>query len=247
MAATEEILGDEIPSDAVMGTVRGAVQSNEPILGIVVTSEGDALVATEQRLLIATEDELVLDTGYEDITDLEVRTGWRSRGITLKTSEAEFECGIDDRDAATAMGNIIGDRAPGLDQDDTGEDGGGLMGRARGVFDTATGQDIRKFEEFVESATTVLVGLHRDQAATSGRLSELGDSVESIRQAQEEIDESLGRLDTAVAELREEIADSRSTVSSDGESGPSSMNRTILVISVVALILSVVSLVLRFV
>ena len=155
--------------------------------------------------------------------------------------------GIDDRDAATAMGTIIGDRAPGLDPDDTGEDGGGLMGRARGVFDTATGQDIRKFEEFVESATTVLVGLHRDQAATSGRLSELGDSVESIRQAQEEIDESLGRLDTAVAELREEIADSRSTVSSDGESGPSSMNRTILVISVVALILSVASLVLRFV
>ena len=79
MPATEEILGDETPSDAVMGTVRGAVQGNEPILGIVVTSEGDALVATEQRLLVATEDELVLDTGYEDITDLEVRTGWRSR------------------------------------------------------------------------------------------------------------------------------------------------------------------------
>ena len=132
MPATEEILGDETPSDAVMGTVRGAVQSNEPILGIVVTSEGDALVATEQRLLIATEAELVLDTGYEDITDLEVRTGWWSRGITLKTSEAEFECDIDDRDAATAMGTIIGDRAPGLDPDDTGEDGGGLMGRARG-------------------------------------------------------------------------------------------------------------------
>ena len=148
MPATEEILGDETPSDAVMGTVRGAVQSNEPILGIVVTSEGDALVATEQRLLIATEAELVLDTGYEGITDLEVRTGWWSRGITLRTSEAEFECDIDDRDAATAMGTIIGDRAPGLDPDDTGEDGGGLMGRAKGVFDTATGQDIRKFEEF---------------------------------------------------------------------------------------------------
>ena len=62
MPPTEEILGDETPSDAVMGTVRGAVQSNEPILGIVVTSEGDALVATGQRLLVATEDELVLDT-----------------------------------------------------------------------------------------------------------------------------------------------------------------------------------------
>ena len=145
------------------------MQEDEHILAVAATSAGGALVATDQRILAVEEEGVVLDSGYDDITDLEVRTRWWSRGISLKTREGEAEYGIRDRDAVMRMGNIIGDRASGVDVSEDDRGGGGLMGRAKGVLDTATGQDIRKFEEFVEAATTVLVGVHRDQPGTEGR------------------------------------------------------------------------------
>ena len=54
---------------------------------------------------------VVFDSAYEDITDLKVRTSWWSRGITLKTDDAEAEFDIYDRDAAVTMGDIIGEHA----------------------------------------------------------------------------------------------------------------------------------------
>ena len=198
----EGVLGGETPSDVVFGVIKGAVRSNEPIVGVMVTIYGNALVATEQRLLIVTEEGLECDCAYADITAFEVRTGWWTRGISFSSSSDDFECETEDRDAVVAMGNIIRDRTPHIDSPDVGDDEGGLKSRVKGVFDTATGGDIRKYEEFVDASTTVLVGLHRDQAAVVDRLTKLENATEAIRRSQGETDTRLSTVDTAVAELR---------------------------------------------
>ena len=140
MSPTERILGEESPSDSVMGIVRTSVQEDEHILAVVATSAGGALVATDQRILAVEEEDVVLDSKYEDITDLEVRTRWWSRGISLKTREGEAEYGIRDRDAVTRMGNIIGDRASEVGATESDRGVGGLMDRAKGVLDTPQGR-----------------------------------------------------------------------------------------------------------
>ena len=89
----------------------------------------------------------------------------------------------------------------------------------------------------MEAATTVLVGVHRDQEALRGEVTGLE---ESIRQRQEEIDESLGGLDATITVLREEFDAFRA-------SNTWFVNRVVLVISIIALALSAVSIVLRFV
>ena len=154
-----------------------------------------------------------------------------------ENSGGEAEYGIRDRDAVTRMGNIIGDRASGVDVAESGRGDGGLMGRAKGVLDTATGQDIRKFEEFVEAATTVLVGVHRDQEALRGEVTGLE---EAIRERQDGIDERLGGVDATITALREEFDAFRAT-------NTWFVNRVVLVISIIALVLSAVSIALRFV
>ena len=237
MSPTERILGEEPPPDVVMEIVRSSLQGGEHILAVAATSTDGALVATELRVLVVEEEEVVFDSAYEDITDLKVRTGWWSRGITLKIDDGEAEIDIRDRDAAVTIGDIIGEHAPGVDMSKNSRRGGGLMSRARGVVDTATGQDIRKFEEFVEDATTVLVGVHRDQETLRG---EVADMEESLRRRQDDINERLADVDEKVAEVREEIDDLRS-------SNASFMSRLVLVVSVVALVLSAVSIALRFV
>ena len=100
------------------------------------------------------------------------------------------------------MGDIIREHAVGVDKSGSDRKGGGLVDRARGVLDTATGQDIRKFEEFVEAATTVLVGVHRDQESLRGEVTGLE---ESVRQRQDDIDERIGSVDEKLTELREEL------------------------------------------
>ena len=237
MSPTERILGKESPPNAVMEIVRSSAQEDEQILAIVATSGGGALVATDRRILAVEEEDVVLDSAYEDITDLEVRTRWWSRGISLKTREGGVECGVRERDALVRIGNIIGDRASEVGVPESDRGGGGLMDRAKGVLDTATGQDIRKFEEFVEAATTVIVGVHRDQTALRG---EVAGMEESIRERQEEIDGRLGGVDAAVTELREEFDAFRAA-------NTWFVNRVVLVISVIAIILSAVSIALRFV
>ena len=221
MSPTERILGEESPPDAVMEIVRSSLQDDEHILAVAATSMGGALVATELRAL-AVEEEVVFDSAYEDITDLEVRTGRWSRGITLKTDNVVAEIDINDRDAAVTMGDIIGEHAPGVDMPESDRKGGGLMDRARGVLDTATGQDIRRFEEFVEAASTVLVGVHRDQETLRSEVTELE---ESVRQRQDEIDGRIVSVDEKVTELREEFDAFRS-------SNASSMIRLVLAVSI---------------
>ena len=237
MSPTERILGEESPPDVVMEIVKSSLQDDEHIMAVAATLMGGALVATELRVLAVEEEEVVFDSAYEDITDLEVRTGRWSRGITLKTDDGVAEIDINDRDAAVTMGDIIGEHAPGVDMPESERKGGGLMDRARGVLDTATGQDIRRFEEFVEAATTVLVGVHRDQETLRSEVTGLE---ESVRQRQDEIDGRIGSVDEKVTELREELDAFRS-------SNTSSMIRLVLAVSLIALVLSAVSIALRFV
>lgn len=237
MSPTERIIGEEPPPDVVMEIVRSSLQADEHILAVTATSMGGAMVATDRRVLAVEEEEKVFDSAYEDITDLKVRTRWWSRGITLKTRDGEAEIDIYDRDTAVTMGDIIGEHASGVDMPESDRRGGGLMSRARGVIDTATGQDIRKFEEFVGDATTVLVGVHRDQETLRSEVTEME---KSIQQRQDDIDARLGNVDGKVTELREDLDAFRS-------SNASSMNRIVLVVSLIALVLSVAGIVLRFV
>ena len=247
MAIEERVLGDQSLSEELLRVIEGAVAEGEPIRGILATLAGNAAVATDQRLLFPTEETVELELGYEDITGIEIRTGWWSRGITFLTSEGGVQCDVSDRDAVVAMADIIGERAPHIDLPESDEESGGFMGRVKGVFDTATGQDIRKFEEFVEAATTVLVGLHRDQTAMAEKQLQLEDGIESVRESQETIDAKLDRLGEAIGELRERIDASTSLKAHEAGTGASSVNRVVLAICLAAIILSVVSIVLRFV
>ena len=125
----EGVLGGEMPSDMVLGVIGDATQSDEAIVGIMVTTDGNALVATEQRLLIATQQGLECDCVYEDITAFEVRTGWLKRGISFISSRGDFECATEDGDAVVVMGNIIRGRTPHIDSPVIAEDGGWTGGQ----------------------------------------------------------------------------------------------------------------------
>ena len=152
--------------------------------------------------MFVSEEQVDLEIDYEELTGVEIRTGWWSRGITFATEEGEIECFIEDRDAVTEFGDIILQRAPHLDTPEDSGEGGGLMGRVKSVFDTATGQDIRKFEEFVEASTTVLVGLHRDQTAQAEKQTQLESGIEDVRQAQDAIDSKQAQLEDGIRDVR---------------------------------------------
>ena len=247
MPTISGVFGDESLSDALVSIITDSVQENETIQGVAVTLTGNAVVATDRRVLFVTEEDLSLEIDYEGITGIEVRTGWWSRGITFATEEGEIECDVENKDVVTAFGDIVRQRAPHIDLPESGGESSGLMGRVRGVFDTATGQDIRKYEEFVEASTTVLVGLHRDQSAMAERQAEIEDETADVRRIQEAFDVRLKRLEQTIGELREGDSDSSGLKASEAGTSASSMNRLVLVIAIVAIILSVASIVLRFV
>ncbi len=268
MAIDERVLGDDAISSELLTVIEGALARNESVLGILLTLSGNAVAATHTRLVFATEEQVELELDYQDITAVEVKTGWWSRGITFATEEGEIECDVEDRDVVTAFGDLIRQRAPHVVAPEGGGDSGGLMGRVRGVLDTATGQDIRKFEEFVEASTTVLVGLHRDQTAQAekqaqlengiedvrqsqeaidARLAQLEDGIRDVRQAQESTAAKLEKLDESIGELRERIDASNSMKAQEPETVGSSLNRVVLAVSLVAIVLSIVSVALRFV
>ena len=265
MAIDEKILGGKAISGELLRVVEAALARNESVLGILPTLSGNAVAATSARLVFATKEQIDLELDYEAITAMEVRTGWWSRGITFATEEGEIECDVEDKEVVTAFGDIVRQRAPHIE---VPEDGGGLMGRVKGVVDTATGQDIRKFEEFVEESTTVLVGLHRDQTVQAEKQSELDSGIEDVRQAQEAldakqaqledgmrdvrqaqeaIDAKLANLDESIGELRERFDEFTSKwVQEPATEGPS-LNRVVLAVSLAAIVLSFVSVVLGLV
>ena len=265
MAIDEKVLGDKAISGELLRVIEGALARDESVLGVLPTLSGNAVAASDKRLLFASEEQIDLEVEYDAITAMEVKTGWWSRGITFATEEGEIEFDVQDRDAVTAFGDIIWQRAP---QIAVPEDGAGFMGRVKGVVDTATGQDIRKFEEFVETSTTVLVGLHQDQTAlaekqsqledgindvrqaqeaTDAKQSQLEDGIGDVRQAQEAIDAKLANLDESVGKLREQVDAFISMETQEPATGGSSLNRVVLAVSLVAIVLSVVSIALRFV
>ena len=247
MVIDETVLGDKALSEELLRVIEAVLARNESISGILPTLSGNAVAATDKRLLFATEEQVDLELDYEAVTAIEIRTGWWSRGITFATEEGEIECDVEDKDVVTAFGNIVRQHAPHIDVPEGGGGSGGLISRARGVFDTATGQDIRKFEEFVETSTTVLVGLHRDQAAMAEKQTQLEDGIENVRQAQEAIDARLARLDEATRELCERVDASNRMKAQEAGSGVSSINRLVLFTSLAAIILAIASIVLRFV
>ena len=265
MAIDEKVLGDKAISGELLRVIEGALVRDESVLGVLPTLSGNAVAASDKRLLFASEEQIDLELEYDAITAMEVKTGWWSRGITFATEEGEIEFNVQDRDAVTAFGDIIWQRAP---QIEVPEDGAGFMGRVKGVVGTATGQDIRKFEEFVETSTTVLVGLHQDQTAlaekqsqledgisdvrqaqeaTDAKQSQLEDGISDVRQAQEAIDAKLANLDESVGKLRERVDAYNGLKCQEAVSGVSSINRLVLFTSLAAIILAVGSIVLRFV
>ncbi len=68
--------------------------------------------------------------------------------------------------------------------------------RVTKTVDVLTGEDIRRFNEFVDATTTVVVGLHRDQEELSARLSSEANAVG-------ELSKSSSTVQQAIAELRE--------------------------------------------
>ena len=247
MAIDEKVLGDKAISGELLTVIEGALAKYESVLGVLPTLSGNAVAATDTRLVFATEEQVDLELDYQAITAIEVKTGWWSRGITFATQEGEIECDVEDRDVATAFGDLVRQCAPNVVSPVGGGDSGGLMDRVKGVFDTATGQDIRKFEEFVEASTTVLVGLHRDQATQAEKQTQLEDGIADVRQAQESIYAKLASLDESIGELRERVDTFISMKAQEPATVGSSLNRVVLAVSLVAIVLSVVSVAVRFV
>ena len=197
------VLGTVMPSPTLSKLVGDALNPDEPVLGLMVTLNGDALVATDQRIVVVSEEGQEDELSYSEVTEIEVSTGWLTRGITIDAEDGSIFVGGDDRDAVEAMGNIIRGRSPRLGVPETEErEGGGLTGLAKGVFNTATGGDIRKYEEFVDSATTVLVGLHQDQAALSAKLGEFDEAIAELRESDSISRERISNLEARMAELQ---------------------------------------------
>ena len=61
-----------------------------------------------------------------------------------------------------------------------------------------TGADIRRFEEFTETATTAVVGVHRDQAELRERLAKTEQSIAEARQAQTRLIERLDAMEESM-------------------------------------------------
>ena len=96
--------------------------------------------------------------------------------------------------------------------------GPGILSRAAGVArsakdaalrttDVVTGADIRRFDEFTAAATTVVVGLHRDQAALSEQFEELSQRIDEARRDQIALNERYGELSQTVANVRRDVAE----------------------------------------
>lgn len=82
----------------------------------------------------------------------------------------------------------------------------GLLGRARGVVGSATegvkrsadvmsGADIRRFDDFTDAATTVIVGVHRDQLALRERIDRAEQSVADSLRAREYLANRLAQVE----------------------------------------------------
>ncbi len=100
------------------------------------------------------------------------------------------------------------------------EGSSGIFDRARNLLGSAregakrsaevmTGSDIRRFEEFADATTTVVVGVHRDQADLRERLTLTEQSVADLQQGQADLRESLTRTEQSAADLQQGQADLR--------------------------------------
>lgn len=94
------------------------------------------------------------------------------------------------------------------DKDEGVERGGkrGLLGSARGVVGSATegvkrsadvmsGADIRRFDDFTDAATTVIVGVHRDQSALRERIDRAEQSIADARRGREDLVNRLAQVE----------------------------------------------------
>ena len=62
-----------------------------------------------------------------------------------------------------------------------------------------TGADIRQFDEFTDSVTRVVLGLHRDQADTAQRLTTIEQSIDEIRETQAQLSARLASIERILA------------------------------------------------
>ena len=125
--------------------------------------------------------------------------------------------------------------------------GPGILSRAAGVArsakdaalrttDVVTGADIRRFDEFTAAATTVVVGLHRDQAALSEQFEELSQRVANVRRDVAELTERTVGVESVQPKQAELIGRNRREAS---------QRITVLgAVSLAALVVGIVSLVL---
>ena len=201
--SNQGVLGTVMPSPTISELIRDALRADESVLGLMVSLNGNALVATDQRIAVVSEEGQECEFSYSEVTEIDVSTGWLTRGITIVAEDESIFVGGDDREAVEAMSDIIREMSPRLGVPETEErEGGGLTGLAKGVFNTATGGDIRKYEEFVDAATTVLVGLHQDQAALSAKLGEFDEAIAELRKSNDISRERLTTLESGMAELQ---------------------------------------------
>lgn len=186
-----------------INAVARALAQGEAVLAVLPCDNDKMLCATDSRAFAASRDGVGFETPYSSIAEIDVSTGWFSRGISITTDGGSVFSGGGDSEALEAMAGIIREMTPHLDGADPEESkGGGLTGLAKGVFNTATGGDIRKYEEFVDAATTVLVGLHQDQYALTAKLGEFDEAIAELRESDRISRERIANLAAAVAELQ---------------------------------------------
>ena len=254
-------LGDTHISNQVLNSILreiDEIEAEDSVLAIMVVDGGDALIATERALLAADKESTQFLSFYEDITAFEAKTGWWSSGIYFSVSEGDFEFTSSDKEAIVAIERIVHERVSsslGAGSAETRErDGGGLIGRAKGIFNTATGGDLRKYDEFVDASTTALVGLHRDKDEHAARLSEAEAEIVLARDSYGEMAARLEKVERMLEDVRrsQEESDERlrervlEILREREESGRSRVARIALAASAVAIVLAIISIAMRF-
>ena len=91
-------IGNAWVSDATLAVIAGKLDLGERVVAaLTTTGGGNTLVATNRRALVVTKRKVAYQCPYDDLTEVEAKTGFLTRGINLRSAKRAYmyRTGID--------------------------------------------------------------------------------------------------------------------------------------------------------
>ena len=125
--------------------------------------------------------------------------------------------------------------------------GPGIIEKAKGIVDSAkegvrrsaevlSGADIRRFEEFTDVVTTVVMGVHRDQTELRGRTADTERLIDELRREQEAVSRRLSNLERS---MQTRLQESKFSSLSPWVVAFGAISAMALLLSVIAVVLAI--------